>query len=193
MPCFTPTQMVIDWSILRCGCNLDLRVDSGPSAEFTRHFQLLPCQHLPDYCRPKWVQHLAFPPCFPSPILSTKLCHLGERSLVLEPGDKPYMCSACNLPAAMGTKISKGHPVALQFTQASTNSCVLRRRRREASPSMGGRNLAHASSHFPLPVLRRPCRVPMQCEYYDFQVGVVMGWHLHGSVRMHHIDANLSS
>ena len=42
--------MVIDWSILRCCCNVDIGVDPGSSTEPTRHIQFLPLQHLPDAC-----------------------------------------------------------------------------------------------------------------------------------------------
>ena len=61
------------------------------------------------------------------------------------------------------------------------------------SPSVGGRNIANASPHFPIPVLRRPRCLPIERQYYDFQACVVVGRHLHGSIRMRHIDAKLSS
>ena len=68
--------MVIDWSILRPCCILDLSVDSGHFTEPTGHLQFLPCEHLSGYCRPEWIQYLEFPSSFPSPILPANLCGL---------------------------------------------------------------------------------------------------------------------
>ena len=79
--CFTLTPRIKDRVILCCCCVVDLSVDSGHSTKPTGHFQLLSCQHLSDYCRP---QHFEFPPFIPTPIFSTKLCRLGEHTLVLE-------------------------------------------------------------------------------------------------------------
>jgi hypothetical protein len=58
---------------------------------------------------------------------------------------------------------------------------------------MDGRSIAHTSPHFPVPVLRGPCRVSIERQYYDLQVGVIMGRRLHGPLWMHHIDANFPS
>ena len=131
--------------------------------------------------------------CFPTPILTTKLRSLGQCPLVLEPGNQPYLCSACDVAAAMGTTISQDYSVAIRSRQASTNPCFLFRRRREVSPAMGRRCLAHPSSHFPLPLLRWPCCVSLQRPYHDFQVGVIVGQPLRGSLRVHHLYANNSS
>ena len=70
---------------------------------------------------------------------------------------QPYVCTPCNVATAMGATISQDHSVAIQSTQTSAHPCVLCRRRREVSPTMDRRCLAHASPHFPLPVLCRPC------------------------------------
>ena len=182
--------MVIDWSILCCCCIVNFSVDSGHPTEPTEHLQFLPREYLSGYDQSKCFE---FPPYFPTPILSAKLRSLGQRALVLEFGDKTYLCSACNVAAAMGTKIPQGHSDALQSTQACTDPFVLCRRRRELSPSMGSRNIADACPHFPVPVLRRPGCVPIQCQYDDFQVTAVVGRRLHGPVWMYHIDAHLSS
>ena len=45
----TQHSLVIDWSILRCRRHFDISVHPGPSAEPTRHFQLLPSQYLSSY------------------------------------------------------------------------------------------------------------------------------------------------
>ena len=58
---------------------------------------------------------------------------------------------------------------------------------------MGGRCLAHASPYFPLPVLRRPCCLPLQRQSYDIQVGVIVGRPLRGCIRVHHLHAIISS
>ena len=47
-PMFHTDSSVTDWSILRCGRFLDLRVDSGHPTESPGHVQLLPCQYLSD-------------------------------------------------------------------------------------------------------------------------------------------------
>ena len=104
----------VDWSIFRCCCIVDLCVDSGPSAKSTGYVQFLSRQHLSGYHQPKYTQCILFPPCLPSPILSTKLCCLGECTLVLKLGDQYYLCSTCNIATAVGAKIPQVHPVALQ-------------------------------------------------------------------------------
>ncbi len=43
-------SIVIDWFILCCCRVVDLGVNSGHSTEPSRHFQLLPCKYLSDYC-----------------------------------------------------------------------------------------------------------------------------------------------
>ena len=42
-------SLVIDWSILCCRRDFDISVHPGPSAEPTRHFQLLPSQYISSY------------------------------------------------------------------------------------------------------------------------------------------------
>ena len=83
-PCFNPMHhtdsSVIDWSILRCCRILDLGVHSGHPTKPTGHVQLLPCQHLSDYCRPKSGEY--FCPSLPTSIYSSNICRLGERALV---------------------------------------------------------------------------------------------------------------
>ena len=183
-------SVVIDGSILRCCCNLNLNVNSRHPTEPTGYRQLLPRKYLLRNHQPKRFQ---FPPCFPTPVLSTTVYSLGKRSLVLELGDQPHLCVTCDLPATMGSKIPQGHFVALQSRQESTDPCVLFRRCRETSPSVGSRNIAYTSPHFPLPVLRRPRCVSMERQSHVFHGGVVMGRDLLDSVRMDHIDANLPS
>ena len=155
---------VIDRSILRCCRVVDLGVNSGYSTEPTGHHQLLPREYLSGNDQSKWAQRFDFPPFFPTAILSTKPCDLGQRALVLEFRHQPYVCTPCNVATAMGTTISQDHSVAIQSTQTSAHPCVLCRRRREVSlsPTMDRRCLAHASPHFPLPVLCRPCCIPLQ-------------------------------
>ena len=84
----------IDGSILRCCCVVDYSFHSGTSTESTGHLELLPCQYLSSYNQRRCTRHLEFPPYFPSPILSTRICSLGQCSLALEPGHQSYVCSA---------------------------------------------------------------------------------------------------
>ena len=184
---------VIDWIVLCCCRLVDLSVNSGHSTEPTRHLQFLPREYLSSRNQPKWTQYIEYPPHFPTPVLSTKLCSLGQRALVHELGDQPYLCFACDISPAMGSKIPQSYPLALPSTQASTAPYILFRRCRKVSPSMGGRCIADTPPHFPVPILRRSGCALVEREYFDFQIGVVMGRPLHGSVRMHHTHANLSS
>ena len=121
-------SLAIDRFILCCCCILTLSVDSGYSTGPTGHLQLLPRQHISDSFRPKSIQYLKFPSCFSSPIFTTKLRCLGERTLVLEFGDQSYMCPTCDLAPTMGTKISQSHPASLRSAQAGTASCIPCRR-----------------------------------------------------------------
>ena len=130
-------SLIIDRFILCCCRVVDLVVDSGHSTEPTGHIQLLPCQYLWSYFRPKSVQYFNFPPIFPTHILPTHLCRLGECPLVLKPGHQSYLCSTRNVATAVGPKISQGYSAALQPTQASTDPCVLCWRRRQVFPSLG--------------------------------------------------------
>ena len=182
--------MAIDRSIFRCCRILDISVHPGYPTEPTGRHQLLPRKYLSGYHQPKRFQ---FPPCRTTPILSTKLRSMGECTLVPELGHQSYLCSACDTSAAMGTKIPKVNSVALQSTQASPDPCVLFRRRRETSPSVGGRDITDASPHFSVPVLLWPSRLSIERQSHYLQAGAVMGQRLRGSVRMRHIDANHSS
>ena len=56
---------------------------------------------------------------------------------------------------------------------------------------MGRRHLTHASPHFSVPVLCWPCYIPLQRQSHDLQVGVIVGRPLHGSLRVHHVYANI--
>ena len=186
-------SLVIDWSILRCCCIVDLHIDPGPSTEPSGHVQLLPSEYLSGHDQSEWAQRLDFPPFFPTTILSTKLRSVGKRTLVLEPRDQPYMCPPCDVTAAMGTTISQAHSVTLHSRQTSADPRVLFRRRREVPPAMGGRCLAHSSPHIPVSVLRRPCCLPLQRRSHDLRVGVIVGRPLRGAIRVHHLHADTSS
>ena len=115
----------IDGSILRCCCVVDYSFHSGTSTKSTGHLELLPCQYLSSYNQRRCTRHLEFPPYFPSPILSTRICSLGQCSLALEPGHQSYVCCARKFSAAMGAKIPRGHGATLWSTEASSGPCVL--------------------------------------------------------------------
>ena len=186
--------MAIDWSILCCCRNVDICVDSGYPTEPTGYFQLLPREHLSDAYWPEWINHFNFSPFFSTPLLSTKPRSLGQRALVHELGDQPYLCPPCNAPAAMGATISQDHSVPpVHSTQTSADPCVLFRRYREVSPAMDRRCLAHASPRFPLPVLCRPCCVPLPRQSHNLQIAIVVGRPLRDSLWVHDLHANNSS
>ena len=109
-------SLVIDWSILSCRCIVDFHIDPGHPTEPSGHLELLPREYLSGNDQSEWTQRLEFPPFFPTAILPTKPCGLGERTLVLEPRDQPYVCLACHVTAAMGTTISQDHSVTIQST-----------------------------------------------------------------------------
>ena len=121
-------SMAIDRFILCCCRIVNFSIDSGYSPEPTGHLQLLPREHISDSYRSRSTQYFQFPSCFSTSILPTNLRSLGERTLVPELGNQSYMCSACDVAAAMGTKISQGHSVTLQSAQARSNSGVPFRR-----------------------------------------------------------------
>ena len=77
-----------DCCILRCCRLFAFGIAPGSATEPAGHIQLLPCQHIPASCRPESTQYFHFPPYYPSSILSTDLCCLGERTLVFELGDQ---------------------------------------------------------------------------------------------------------
>jgi hypothetical protein len=76
--------MTIDRSILRCCCNIDLSIDSGPTTEPSGHLQFLPREYLSCYYQP--IHQLEFLPFFATPVLTAKPCYLGQCPLVLELG-----------------------------------------------------------------------------------------------------------
>ena len=49
-------SVIIDWSILRCCCNLDITVNSRHPTEPTGHLQLLPRKHLSGDHKPKSLE-----------------------------------------------------------------------------------------------------------------------------------------
>ena len=105
-------SLVIDRSILRCCCIIDLHIDPRSSTEPPGHLELLPREYLSGNDQSEWTQRLEFPPFFPTAILSTEPRSLGKLTLVLEPRGQPYMRLACHVTAAMGTTISQDHSVA---------------------------------------------------------------------------------
>ena len=115
---------VVDWFVFRCCCYVDLRVNPGHSTEPAGYLQLLPCEHIPGYyCRPESTQY--FHSFFPTPIYSSKLYHLGQRTLVLELYDQYHLCSTCYVATAVGSKVPQGHSTTSQSTQTSSYPFVL--------------------------------------------------------------------
>ena len=115
-------SLVIDWSILRCCCVVDLGFHSGPPAKPAGHFQFLPRQYVSSNDQPKYIE---FTPYFPTPVHSTKLCHLGQYALVPELSDQHYLRPTRDFATAVGPTIPQGHPATIQSAQASSHPCVL--------------------------------------------------------------------
>ena len=58
---------------------------------------------------------------------------------------------------------------------------------------MDRRCFAHTSPHFPLLVFCWSRYIPLQRQFHDLQVGVIVGQPLRGFLRVHHMHANISS
>ena len=183
-------SLLIDWSILCFCCIVDLSIDSRPPAESTRYIQLLPRQRVSGYDSSERIE---FPPSFTAPVHSTELCSLGQRAVVLELGDQYYLRSPCDIATAVGMTIPQCDPNTLPPTQASSHSCVLRKRRREVSASVGGRSIAHYATSFRIPLLRRPGCLPVERQSHYLQGGVVLDRPLYSSLRLHHVLPDLLS
>ena len=80
--------------------------NTGPQAKLARHLRILPREHLSTSTFRR-LKRFSFvdPICFGQTtcILSTKICHLGELTLVLELGCKPFRCHDGNDDEELGT------------------------------------------------------------------------------------------
>ena len=80
----------VDWSIFCRSCRTPFHDHRGPETKQSGYLRILSWEHLSGSCRPEC--NTCFHP-FPfrqtTPILSSEICHLGEFTLVLEPGYGP--------------------------------------------------------------------------------------------------------
>ena len=79
-----------------CHCRrIAYYLNPRPQVKLTRHLRVVPKEHLSASSsrEPKCFSSVD-PICLgrTSSILSTKICHLGELTLVPEPGYQPFMC-----------------------------------------------------------------------------------------------------
>ena len=99
----------------------------GPETKQSGYLCILPRQHLSGSRRPERNTLTHSFPCRPTTlILSSKICHLGEFSLVPELGDEPQLCFVGDIVTAMGTSIfSSGSACPVQSRKESANACIL--------------------------------------------------------------------
>jgi len=81
---------IIDRSILCRSRRPPCCYRSGSEAEQPGHLRILPWQHISGSRRSERTTLIHSLPCpQTTPIHSSEICHLGEFTLVLEPGDEP--------------------------------------------------------------------------------------------------------
>ena len=125
----------IDWSILRRTRCSPCCYGPGPEAKLSVHLRTLPQQHLSVSRRPE-RNTLIY--SFPTPIHTSWICHLGEFTLVLEPGYGPQLCSVGDIFAAVGTSISPyGSTCTVRSRGTSADAFFCRQRRKEDACPMG--------------------------------------------------------
>jgi hypothetical protein len=100
----------IDRSIFCC-CRYATRcIRPRPQAKFPRYLRILSRKHLSDSCQSKRCPTTHSHPYHslhtdPDPILASEIRHLGEFTLVFEPGDQPYICALGDIVTTMVTYI----------------------------------------------------------------------------------------
>ncbi len=94
-----------------CCCRCATRcIRPRPQAKFPRYLRILSRKHLSDsrQSKPRPTTHThPFHSLHtdPGPILSSEIRHLGEFTLVFEPGDQPYICALGDIVTTMVTYI----------------------------------------------------------------------------------------
>ena len=129
----------IDWSILCCGSPAPFHNRPGPEAKQSGYFSILSREHLWDSHRPECNTRIhPFPCCSTTPILSSEICHLGERTLVLKLRHRPNVCSFGNIATSMVTSIHHCHSTSMvQPRKKSANACILCLGRRQYAHPLG--------------------------------------------------------
>ena len=100
-------------------------------------------------------------------ICSAYISRLGQWALVLKPRHQFDVWPIGDVDTAVGT--SDGRPPTLQPPQASTYSCILQARCREAAYSLDHRSVASAAPNIPFPLPCRPFRLLVYCPSQYFQ------------------------
>jgi hypothetical protein len=159
------TKENVDRSVRRCRCRIARGDCPGHSAKPTGHNSLLYRKYLSATERNS-DSYLAQSR---SIIHGAHLVGLGQRALVHEPGHESYWRGIGDIATAMGTSVSKVGLPTVQSPQAGTCSCVLCERGREVPHSEGGRTVASATTYLPVPLLRRPRCVFVQCQSLHLQ------------------------
>jgi hypothetical protein len=133
------TRNIIDRSILCCSCCTPRSDRPGPEAKQSGYLCILSREHLRGSRRPKrnTCSH-TLPYLQTTPVLSSKICRLGEFTLVLEPGHEPQLCTVGNIVTSMGASIhSSDSACTVQPREASADACILCQRGGQDAYSVG--------------------------------------------------------
>lgn len=106
----TMTQRNIDWFILCCCCGI---VVHNAHRSPTRPLGISsgsPHKHQKVQSRNSSQRGCIIR------ILPAQVRYLGQRTLVLEPGSKSYLCTSCNIDSTVGTPIRQDYSVAARST-----------------------------------------------------------------------------
>ena len=117
----------VDWSIFCRSCRTPFSDYRGPETKQSGYLRILSREHLSGSRRPECnTRFHPLPFRQTTPVLSSEICHLGEFTLVLEPGNGPQLCAVGDIVASMGAPIySHDSTRTVQSREASTNACIL--------------------------------------------------------------------
>jgi len=124
-----PTAMYIncntaDRPIFCCRFRATRRVCPGSQAKSTTYLRILSRKHLSNSRQLKRQRTTYIPPFHyrhAAPVLSSEIRHLGEFTLVFEPGDQSYVCPFGDIVTSMVTSIYQTHPaIKMRPGEAST-------------------------------------------------------------------------
>ena len=120
IPQMTPHQLRnIEWFIRCHRWCIAHDLSPGSEAKLARHLRILPTEHI---SASSFWQHKYFPSVGPiclgqtTCVLSTKICHLGELTLVLELGCQSFVRHVRNDDSELGSSVHRGHLVAMGYT-----------------------------------------------------------------------------
>ena len=117
----------IEWFILRHRRCIAYDLNPRPQVKLTKHFRILPTEHISS---PRQPRRFSIDPVYfgrTTCILSPKICHLGELTLVLELGRQPFVCYGDNDSSELGSSIHLYHSSAIfHVGDASPDPCNIR-------------------------------------------------------------------